>query len=823
MTNGFRWDQIQISFYCQSFASAQDDFFAMTHQPILASQQSTTERVRAMVFRRTLTGTTLFRLCYLAFVILSVVYSLVTPVFEASDESRHFAMIDVIRRTGALPVQHPGEKSPWQQEGSQPPLYYVLAIAATFWIDTSDVSQVLRYNPHAFIGQPTAQDNRNLVIHSEREGFPWRGTTLAIHVIRLLGTLMGLGTLLCVTAIAREVAPGREGVALGATALVAFNPMYLFVTASVNNDNLATFLGVLGLLLSLRLWSRGLSFQRALWLGLTIGAASLAKVGGLALIPLALAAVGAAAWRERKWRQGIVAGVIIVTLVGITAGWWYLRNQWLYGEWLGLWTMSIQAGQRPGAPVSLLELLPEWQGFRYSYWGVFGAFNIVLPGWLYSVYDLLLITAAVGLIWEVVQRLRRPGRFDLSRVIEDYGDLVPFALIALQVVMTMAGIIRWTSLTKASQGRLLFPAMGGIATLMAMGLARALHLPLRFGRSPHGLTVARGIGLYAPMLLSLALFTVAALVPFTVIAPAYVPPQPVTEADIPGGARIPEERRVRFGGQVELVGMQVEAGPVRPGDRLEVTVWWQAVAPMQVDYTAFAHVYGPGHVKLGEVNRYPASGWFPTSRWRVGDLWRDTFRVPIQGEAAGPAMLTVEVGLFDADTLAVLTPTTGDGTALGRVIAGYAKLAGKAAAAVDIPPQATRFGDHIFLESVELTPDPPTLRPGDVLSVTLTWRADGRPSRGYTVFVHLISENGQIVTQGDEPPQGGEYPTSFWDAGERIADTHILTIPPDAPPGQYRLYLGLYVLETGERLPILGANGQIIADHVVWPTSIVIR
>ncbi|MER3457306.1 MAG: hypothetical protein C4309_00310 [Chloroflexota bacterium] len=122
-----------------------------------------------------------------------------------------------------------------------------------------------------------------------------------------------------------------------------------------------------------------------------------------------------------------------------------------------------------------------------------------------------------------------------------------------------------------------------------------------------------------------------------------------------------------------------------------------------------------------------------------------------------------------------------------------------------------------------MTPDPPTLRPGDVLSVTLTWRADGRPSRGYTVFVHLISENGQIVTQGDEPPQGGEYPTSFWDAGERIADTHILTIPPDAPPGQYRLYLGLYVLETGERLPILGANGQIIADHVVWPTSIVIR
>lgn len=759
-----------------------------------------------------LTGITPLRLCYLFFVILSVIYSLVTPVFEAPDESRHFAVIDHIRHTGELPVQRPGEESPWLQEGSQPPLYYVLAVAATFWIDTSDLPQVLRYNPHAFIGQPSAQDNRNLVIHSEGEGFPWRGTTLAIHVIRLLGALMGLGTLLCVTAVAREVAPGQEGIALLATTLAAFNPMYLFISASVNNDNLVTFLGVLGLLLSLRLWSRGLSSQRAIWLGLTIGAASLAKVSGLTLIPLALAAVGARAWHQRQWRRGIVVGTTIVVLVVVTAGWWYLRNKLLYGEWLGLWTMIMSVGPRLGAPVSLLELLPEWQGFRYSYWGVFGAFTIILPDWLYRAYDLLLIIAAAGLIWEVVQRLRRPGRFDLSRVIEDYGDLVPFALIALQVAMTMAGIIRWTSLTMASQGRLLFPAMGGIATLMAVGLARVLRLSSN-----------KSIQQYALAFLSLALFAVAALVPFTVIAPAYVPPQPVMEAEIPEGAWIPADHRVRFGGQVELVGMQVGAGPVQPGDRLEVTVWWRAIAPMQIDYTAFAHVYGPGHVKLGEVNRYPASGWVVTSQWRVGDVWRDTFRVPIRADAAAPAMLTVEVGLFDAATFNVLTPMTVNGDILGRVVAGYAKLAGKASAAVDIPPQATRFGDHIFLEDVRFSPDPPVVRPGETLSVTFTWRADGRPSRAYTVFVHLVGEGETPITQGDGPPQGGEYPTSFWDAGERITDTHVLTIPLDAPPGQYALFLGLYVLETGERLPVLDTNGQIVTDHVVWPTPIVVR
>lgn len=784
----------------------------MTSQQLLADQQPPVGRVQARFLRRIFARVTPVHLCYLCFVTLSVIYSLATPVFEFPDESFHFAVIDAIRRTRALPVQRPGEESPWKQVGSHPPLYYFVAAISTSWIDTSDLPQVLRYNPHAFIGQPSAQDNRNLVIHSERESFPWRGTVLAIHVIRLLGALMGLGTLLCVTAIAREIAAGHEGVVLLATALVAFNPMALFVTSGISNDGLTMFLSTLALLLSLRLWRMGLSLQRAAWLGLIVGAASLTKVSGLTLVPLALAAVGASAWRGRKWHQGIVAGAIIVTLVVITAGWWYLRNRWLYGEWLGLWTMSLVAGLRPGAPVSLLELLPEWQGFRYSYWGVFGAFTIILPDWLYHAYDLLLIIAAVGLVWEVIQRLRRPGRFDLSRMIADYGDLVPFALIGLQVVMTMAGIIRWTSLTLASQGRLLFPAMGGIATLMTVGLTRVLRLSSN--QRTHQ---------YAPAFLSLALFAAAALIPFTVIAPTYVPPQPVTEADIPEEVWIPPDRRVRFGGEVELVGMQVGAGPVYPGDRLEVRVWWRAIAPMQIDYTAFAHVYGPGHVKLGEVNRYPASGWFPTSRWRVGDLWRDTFRVPIQGEAAGPAMLTVEVGLFDADTLAVLTPTTGDGTALGRVIAGYAKLAERQPAPVAISPQATRFGDHIFLESVELTPDPPTLRPGDVLSVTLTWRADGRPSQAYTVFVHLVGEGDRIIVQADGQPQAGEYPTSFWDAGERIADTRVILIPPEALSGSYRLRVGLYLLETGERLPILDAGGQITDDHLEWPERVIVR
>lgn len=780
----------------------------MTHRAQLtASPTRAPARIRTQALGRLLTYEGLLRWCYASFVLLSLIYGLTTPVFEASDESRHFAVIDYIRRTGTLPVQRPGEESPWLQEGSQPPLYYFLAIAATFWIDTSDLPQVLRYNPHAFIGQPSAQDNRNLVLHSERESFPWRGTALAVHVIRLMGAVMGLGALLCVTAIAREAAPGREDIALGATALVAFNPMYLFVTGSVNNDNLTILFGVLALLLSLRMWREGVSLRRAVWLGAVIGASLLAKVGGLALIPLALAALAAAAWRDRKWRAAILAGAAILALAGVIAGWWYVRNKQLYGEWLGLWTMSLQATQRPGAPVSLIELLPEWQGFRYSYWGVFGAFNVVLPDWLYRAYDLLLVMAAIGLVWEVAPRLRRPGRLDLRRVIQDYHDMVPLALIALQVAVTMTGIIRWTSLTKASQGRLLFPAMGGIATLLMVGLARWI----RPDRSQA-----------ASALLSFALFAVAAAIPFTVIAPAYVPPEPVSEAEIPAEARIPA---IRLGDQVELLAMQTSPERVQPGDVWEITIWWRAIAPVRGDYVAFAHVRGRDQVKLGEVNRYPAGGWLAASAWRVGDIWRESFRITIPLAAITPTLIQAEVGLYDVAAQENLRAVGEDGGVIHRIVAGQAKLARPEQPPLtpDSAPSAIRFGDHIFLASMALDPDPPAVAPGQPLTITLTWGADGRPSRAYTVFVHLVGENGANLAQADGQPIGAQYPTSVWDAGERITDPHVMLIPPVAAPGSYRLRVGLYVLETGERLPVLDANGQILSDHVEWSQPILIK
>ena len=125
------------------------------------------------------------------FVLLGAMYAIVTPLFEVSDELWHYPMVKTLADGQGLPVQNPANPGAWRQEGSQPPLYYALMALATSWIDTSDLNQVRWINPHADNGIITADGNNNIVIHTEREAWPWTGTVLAVRLIRLLSVLMG--------------------------------------------------------------------------------------------------------------------------------------------------------------------------------------------------------------------------------------------------------------------------------------------------------------------------------------------------------------------------------------------------------------------------------------------------------------------------------------------------------------------------------------------------------------------------------------------------------------------------------------------------------
>jgi hypothetical protein len=69
-----------------------------------------------------------------------------------------------------------------------------------------------------------------------------------------------------------------------------------------------------------------------------------------------------------------------------------------------------------------------------------------------------------------------------------------------------------------------------------------------------------------------------------------------------------------------------------------------------------------------------------------------------------------------------------------------------------------------------------------------------------------------LYGQVDTWPVQGSYPTSRWRAGEEVADRHAVALESAAPPGTYRVVVGWYLLGTMERLPVVDAQGQPIAD-----------
>jgi hypothetical protein len=79
----------------------------------------------------------------------------------------------------------------------------------------------------------------------------------------------------------------------------------------------------------------------------------------------------------------------------------------------------------------------------------------------------------------------------------------------------------------------------------------------------------------------------------------------------------------------------------------------------------------------------------------------------------------------------------------------------------------------------------------------------------------VLDETGAIVTQVDEGPQQGSYPTSLWVAGEVVTDRHTLTMPSDLSVGDYRLRIGFYRQENGDYLAV-NSNADLllpIAGH----------
>jgi hypothetical protein len=119
---------------------------------------------------------------------------------------------------------------------------------------------------------------------------------------------------------------------------------------------------------------------------------------------------------------------------------------------------------------------------------------------------------------------------------------------------------------------------------------------------------------------------------------------------------------------------------------------------------------------------------------------------------------------------------------------------------VDRPPRPLdmQVGQDMRLQGYAI--DKTSARPGDSLLLTLWWQALAAPGDERSVLVQLLDRRGTLAAQADGPPARGGRPTSQWQAGDLVIDSHQVALPADLAPGEYTLVFGMYRWPSLERL-----------------------
>lgn len=328
------------------------------------------------------------------------------------------------------------------------------------------------------------------------------------------------------------------------------------------------------------------------------------------------------------------------------------------------------------------------------------------------------------------------------------------------------------------------------------------------GRLPPGLgglefAVRDGAGRFTPIVFP------QARTAFRVAEAGGAPRLPLTRAEIYDAAvsrTVPATAtslQMNYAGQARLVGYELQPETLLPGDALAVTLYWQALQPLTLDYHEFVKLLDPSGRPVGQIDQAPP---LPTSRWWPGEVISDTIVVPVEDDLTPPILLQLDAGLIYLPKLEALPAFNVEGQEIPRTVARVKMAPREWPDLAEVKRVSYVFAGALALVGVQLPEGPVTA--GEALPLQLYWASLAQVNDDYTVFVHLMDESGTLAGQGDGPPVNGHYPTSAWRPNEVILDTHSIPIAAGMPPGRYRLVVGLYDAASGARLPLTSSPGN---------------
>jgi 4-amino-4-deoxy-L-arabinose transferase-like glycosyltransferase len=556
--------------------------------------------------------------CY---VLLASLYSLHTPPFEAPDEYYHFAVIAHIAHTHALPPDdHPREQT-WRQMVFHAPLYYMLSAALIAPMDISDFPDHYPLNPHAQIGVALAQDNANFVAHVD----DWQGAALALRVVRLFS--IGLGALTLISTYTLAHALTSEHIARLATFIFMLNPQWLYISSVVNNDNALTAFAALSLALLVWMLKHKPTWWGTVALSVAMAAAALSKASGMILYPVIFTAW---LWLWRVGRMTLrpaIRNVAIITLGWLLiAGWWYIRNFMLYGNFSAMNMLAEATSLRRSIP----DLVGELRGLYFSFWGLFGWFNISAPLAFYDWTLGSLGVAGIGLLLRLKRRFGTPIAYNQRMIV---------VFLALYVMLFIWAWWQFNQIVQAGQGRLWFPLWGIFAACIAWGLARLPKL--------------------MPLMLFAGMGFAAVSFPFTLLSPAYTPtPQiPIGSWQPPVNAVEMRFREPWTDHECLILWAVPPQWERREGAPITITLYWQTLCPVSGYWSVFAHfvdtqldqcIAGDTRHVLAQVDTMPQGGRLPLPAFLPDHVVIDTLTLNPPSGIDLTREWHVQIGLYDA-------------------------------------------------------------------------------------------------------------------------------------------------------------------------------
>jgi 4-amino-4-deoxy-L-arabinose transferase-like glycosyltransferase len=444
-----------------------------------AQPQSSTPR-RSSQTRLTAIVLALMAVAFVKQLVLVVAY----PPFQGHDEVAHLGYLGTLANEGRLPTL--SDRLPAALEAyssftldwpalytaNHPPLYYVTSLLA-YWL-AGDSYQA------------------------------------QLYAVRLMAVPLFLLTIWLTYLIARLLFPANDLVAIGAPAVVAFQPQLGFEGAIVNNDMLAIALGTLLLYLSLRaIWS-GLTLRLSLIIGLVCGLGLLTKATLLALLPIV---AGVAIWcrwprpfdrvHDGVWRRRTLtrAVAIICPTVALSLPWYlYLRRT--YGDFTAFKaTQELQSdwNHSAGSFIGLLFSGLFHEQRIHETWGYYGWRRIPLDSAELAVVYVAMALCALGVAVGLARWLYAGSARQLLAVgtIQQNQAVGVITLTAASVLMYGA-MIYFGTMFLLTQSRYFFPILPAAIVLATAGLGSLV--PTRWQR-PATVALVAAAGLFQTLIL----------------------------------------------------------------------------------------------------------------------------------------------------------------------------------------------------------------------------------------------------------------------------------------------------------------------------------